>query len=54
LDEPSKDIAYAAIKNQVEGLEKTFGGKVNLDYHFNYPVLYNHNENNLRIEYINT
>ncbi|WZE69170.1 hypothetical protein QA540_01915 [Macrococcus psychrotolerans] len=53
-DEPSKDIAYAAIKNQVEGLEKTFGGKVNLDYHFNYPVLYNHNENNLRIEYINT
>lgn len=50
----SKDIAYAVIKNQVEGLEKTFGGKVNLDYHFNYPVLYNHNENNLRIEYINT
>lgn len=44
LDEPSKDIAYAAIKNQVEGLEKAFGVTVDLDYHFNYPVLYNHVE----------
>ena len=44
LDEPSKDIAYAAIKNQVEGLEKAFGITVDLDYHFNYPVLYNHVE----------
>lgn len=44
LDEPSKDIAYTAIKNQVEGLEKAFGVTVDLDYHFNYPVLYNHVE----------
>ena len=44
LDEPSKDIAYAAIKSQVEGLEKAFGVTVDLDYHFNYPVLYNHVE----------
>lgn len=44
LDEPSKDIAYEAIKNQVEGLEKSFGVKVDIDYRFNYPVLYNHVE----------
>ncbi|WP_414050961.1 amidohydrolase [Macrococcus animalis] len=44
LNEDSKEPAYQEIKNQVEGLEKTFGVKVNLDYKFDYPVLYNHPE----------
>lgn len=44
LNEASKIPAYEAIKSHIEGLEKSFGVKVNLDYKFDYPVLYNHPE----------
>ena len=44
LNEASKEPVYEEIKNQIEGLEKTFGVKVDLDYKFDYPVLYNYPE----------
>lgn len=44
LNADTKEPAYEALKQQVAGLEQTFGVTIDLDYRFDYPVLYNYPE----------
>lgn len=54
LNEASKEPIYEEIKNRIEGLEKTFGVKVDLDYKFDYQFLYNYPQQTQAVRYILT
>ncbi|MBO1198700.1 amidohydrolase [Staphylococcus simiae] len=44
MNEDLKETLYNEINNIAQGLETTFNVKVNLDYKYDYPVLYNNDK----------